>query len=137
MYIREQFANAPVEQFGTGFKLAFGPVEIPLYGGGARDLKVRIYAKVTGGTGTYRVFLSRKNPSGDSESTTSYIERLFATDVDLSTTSTSYVYTAETTMSNPARQAGSPPTAWLTVEEKNSGSNTTTLAGVFVRESPT
>lgn len=134
--INEQFGVAEELRTATTTRtLVYGPVKIPLYHAGdlfGRALKCVAFVKTSAGTATVRFTLSSGMPTGSSTTSFTFPDggNNYA---EVTTTSTTYVYTSEGTIGAPVMVAGSPPHAWLSVDIVTS-SGTVTLAGLTVYE---
>jgi hypothetical protein len=119
-------------QTGTTEKLVYGPVWVPLYGGD-RSLKASVYGKTSSGTGTFTVYYSPRPPVG---STSTSVSADSAKSVTLTTTSATYEWIAETSVTNPWR-TNNPLRGgcWVYVTAKASaGGVTATFCGIHLRE---
>ena len=124
-------------QTGVTHKLVYGPVWVEWYGGSRRGAKVMARMKTSANTATARFICSTGMVRGTSNVTTTYPDGGIVYG-DVTTTSTSYVYTSETTIATPWRTGARSTAAggfWLTVELFNStGGSVSYLDYVSLRE---
>ena len=135
-YLNHRFFTA-VTQTGATRKLVLPPIFLNLYGGDSRALKFSCHFQTSAGTGTVRCVLSSRPVTGTSDTALTYFDGGVKYG-EVSTTSTSLVYSAETSISNPFRtpDIGAPGGAWLTVEIYATAGDTVTLRWIGVREVP-
>lgn len=132
-----------ITQTGTTWKLAYGPVFVPLFGGG-RSLLVRVFGVMDKtANGTARVIVSKGLVRGTSSTTTSYPEGTSsATDrmryVDLPFTNTTAIWSGGT-LTAPWKTTDAEtgmPGAWVTVEIRADSDATAVIsfAGLTIAE---
>jgi hypothetical protein len=132
-----------VTQTGTTWKLAYGPVFMPLYGG-SRQLLVKVFGAVDKSANcTARVIFSKGLVRGASSTTTSYPEGSGSAQdrlryVDLPFTNTTAIWSGAT-LSAPWRMTDPEtglPGAWVTVEIRADADVTATIsfAGLSICE---